>query len=189
MDHCPRNEGYHSRINVANTQKNPLIPRGSCIEFYGDCPMDFKTTTVIDGDGDGDLGNEDQSFRSELTIQPNNSIARLNNVYFQTKAIIFGLPVIPTKGFFDIKGRVDLDHTCIRLMWCQLGRVYPDMLERRILMIRWNRPICGIPFVKIQGGFTHNLGLQARIEMEQNNAYVILSAIESKPTSSESCAH
>ena len=160
----------HSRVLASGLKKAGDL---KTVYFFGISTLRFQKKTVIDGKVS--LGSDDEPFRSDPSDQPNNSIASLSNVLFQPKVITLVLPTIPKKGFFKINGKVDLSQTTLDIEW-RLNGVNEDMLNRKILIIESNSPIVGAPKVELRPccGYA-NPRVQARVEINGNNAYVVLS--------------
>ena len=92
----------------------------------------------------------------------------MRNVVFEPKTIFIEMPMVKERGFFDIKGQVNLNKTLVQLD----SYDYKDVpLGQRILIITSDRPISGTPAVKFLFN-GHNL--RCRWEVEGKKAYVVI---------------
>ena len=137
---------YHSEVLSTPHKEKGHDQFMKRFAFYGNSSLTFKEKPGRIT-GDVSLETDDTLFRTDPSAEPNNSIADINNVVFEPRSIDFDLPVVPNKGFFNIKGSVDLTHTKIVLGWrYERTRSKEDsFLDQRILMITADRPIVGKP--------------------------------------------
>ncbi len=154
---------HHSNIRIGPSDGNTLDGK---FNFYGVCAFDCDHTTRMTGEVG--VGSDEQPFSSEHSQKPNNGLGLLRNVVFEPKTIFIEMPMVKDRGFFDIKGQVNLSKTLVQLD----SYDYKDVpLGQRILIITSDRPISGTPTVKFLFN-GHNL--RCRWEVEDKKAYVII---------------
>lgn len=142
------------------------------ILFYGNSSIEFQKKSLLNNILH--LQPEDQCFASDISTSPNNSIVKLKNIYFRPETVFYNLNPMENKGYFEIDGDVDLNHTTLKITVTN-KKIPQNFLGKKIPIILSTHNIRGNPSLEVE--YLYN-DIQndyiVQFEKENNNAYILV---------------